>query len=158
MYYRILTIFLLSFTLASADRIKADKILVSKRCKYMFLMKDGKVIKRYHVVLGRDRIGHKQKEGDHRTPEGVYNISEKNSQSKFYKALRVSYPNTEDAERAAEEGVSPGGDIMIHGIEGRYAHLGNPYIYTRGCIAVANNEMDEVWSLVDRGTTIEIRP
>jgi murein L,D-transpeptidase YafK len=158
MYYRIFIAILLSCTLASADRIKADKILVSKRCKYMFLMKDGQVIKRYHVVMGRNRIGHKQKEGDHRTPEGTYNISHKNDRSKFYKALRVSYPNPQDATRAAEKGVRPGGDIMIHGVEDRYAHRGNPYIYTRGCIAVANNEMDEVWSLVDQGTTIEIRP
>jgi murein L,D-transpeptidase YafK len=121
-------------------------------------MKEGKVLKRYHVSMGRNRMGHKQQEGDYRTPEGIYCISEKNPQSQFYKSLRISYPNVQDVQQAMELGVPPGGDIMIHGIAPRYANLGNPYEYTRGCIALANHEMDEVWSMIDPGTTIEIRP
>jgi murein L,D-transpeptidase YafK len=158
MCIRILVAFFLSFTLASAAKIKADKILVSKRNNIMFLLKDGKVLKRYRVMLGRNRIGHKQREGDHRTPEGIYHISQKNNQSKFYKALRISYPNAQDAKRAAKKGVRPGGDIMVHGVQECLAHLEKPYRYSRGCIIINNTEMDEVWSLVDQGTTIEIRP
>lgn len=137
---------------------KADKIIVSKRCKYMFLMKKGKVLKRYHVAMGRNRLGHKQQEGDFRTPEGTYCISERKLQSQFYKALRVSYPNAQDVQRAYALGVPPGGDIMIHGVAPHHAKRRSRYIYTRGCIALANREMDEVWSMVEPGTPIEIRP
>lgn len=157
--WTLITLLLVLPTLSCAvsNPMKADKILVFKRDKYMLLLKDGKVLRRYNVTLGRNLSGHKQMEGDYRTPEGVYTISEKKPQSRFYKSLRISYPNCEDIERAAELGVDPGGDIMIHGIEKRYAKRGNPYIWTRGCIALPNPQMEEVWTLVDAGTPIEIR-
>lgn len=140
---------------------QADHIIVYKSQRKMELLTNGKVIKSYKIALGGNPVGAKTRQGDHRTPEGIYRIDAKNAHSRFHLALHVSYPNAEDRERARKLGVSPGGDIMIHGLPDRYAHLGSlqsHYDWTDGCIAVSNSEIEEIWKLVPVGTEVEIRP
>lgn len=137
---------------------RADYIVVDKKRKIMHFMSDGKVFRTYKVALGSSK-GKKRKEGDKKTPEGVYTIGYRNSQSSFYLSLHVTYPNTEDRDWARRNGVSPGGDIMIHGLPNeswKHPWLGHPSRnWTAGCVAVTNAEMDEVWQYVIRGTVIE---
>jgi len=83
-----------------------------------------------------------------------------NPQSRFYRALHLSYPNADDLLRAREFGVAPGGDIEIHGLPQGFAHYDPPVFYkdwTDGCIAVSNQSMDAIWTRVALGTAVEIR-
>lgn len=121
----------------------------------MLLLSGESVVRSYRIALGRDPLGHKQEEGDGRTPEGRYTIDRRNPKSKFHLSLHISYPNRADHARAAAAGVSPGGDIMIHGLKPGVSH---PEDWTAGCIAVTNAEMEEVWDLVADGTPVEINP
>ena len=127
----------------------------------MYLLADGIRIKSFRVAFGANPVGHKQRRGDQRTPEGAYILDYKNSRSSFYKSIRISYPNNRDREAAARLGVEPGGQIMIHGQpNGRSGQSlqNRPVNWTNGCIAVTNSEMDEIWRLIEVGTPIEIRP
>ena len=113
------------------------------------------VVRSYRIALGAVPSGHKEREGDGRTPEGVYVIDRRNPKSAYHLSLHISYPNEADRERARALGVDPGGDIMIHGMpNGGEARSGD---WTRGCIAVTNAEIEEIWELVADGTVIEIR-
>ena len=139
----------------------ADKILVFKSKRELHLLKGEKILKTYKVALGGDPLGHKQVEGDKKTPEGKYKIIGHNPKSKFYKSLRVSYPNDKDRENAAKQGMSAGSDIMVHGLGTGFSHLGKLHLlsdWTLGCIAVTNDEIDEIYAAVTDGTTIEIKP
>ena len=127
----------------------------------MQLLQGGKVLKTYSVALSREPVGAKQREGDHKVPEGKYAIDSKKKQSRFHLALHISYPNAADRERARNLGVNAGGDIEIHGLESKYAWLGKLHRqsdWTDGCIAVTNAEIEEIWPLVAVGTPIEIGP
>ena len=140
---------------------EADHVIVNKSQSKMFLLSNGKSFKEYHVVFGENPKGHKQQEGDERTPEGKYVLDYKKEDSSFYKAIHISYPNEEDKKKAEELGVSPGGLIMIHGQKngfGWLSSLAQNFNWTNGCIAVTNTEMDEIWKSVKIGTTIEIQP
>lgn len=140
---------------------KANAILVEKQQRRLTLLRNGTPIKTYAVSLGTDPLGHKLQQGDGRTPEGVYKIDFKNQRSKFHLSLRISYPETADREQARLRGVSPGGDIMIHGLPNGMGWLSHEHLardWTDGCIAVTNEEIEEIWSMVGVGTTIEIRP
>jgi murein L,D-transpeptidase YafK len=140
---------------------KADRIVVEKSVRTMSLIRDGKVLKAYKVALGTQPIGAKERRGDHKTPEGLYVIDSKNARSRFHLALHVSYPNAADRARARKAGVDPGGAIMIHGLESKYAWLGSLHRnvdWTDGCIAVTNAEIEEIWRLIDIGTPVEIKP
>lgn len=144
-----------------ASLIQADKIVVMKSERTMLLLKGGEVLKTYKVALGKNPVGHKMRMGDRKTPEGEYLIDRRNAKSRFYRALHISYPNARDIENARALGVEPGRDIMIHGLPKGYDDLGKwhrTYDWTKGCIAVTNNEIDEIWTMVSDGTTIEIRP
>ncbi|MBF0329855.1 MAG: L,D-transpeptidase family protein [Nitrospirae bacterium] len=146
---------------ATASHTKADKVLVVKNSRIMVLLKDGEILKVYKVSLGKKPTGHKVKAGDQRTPEGSYILDSRNPQSKFYKAIHISYPNKSDAANAQSLGVSPGGGIMIHGLPNKLGELGRlhrRWDWTDGCIAVTNEEMDEIWELISDGTPIEIKP
>jgi murein L,D-transpeptidase YafK len=146
---------------SSPLQTKADRIVVVKSARTMTLMNNGKVLKTYKVALSAHSIGGKERVGDDKTPEGLYSVDWKNAQSKFHLALRVSYPNAVDKERARKLGVNPGGEIEIHGIGAKYGYLGalhRQMDWTAGCIAVTNEEIDEIWKLVAVGTPIEIRP
>jgi len=119
------------------------------------LLRGESVLRSYRVALGREPVGHKEREGDGRTPEGRYTIDLRNPKSRYHLALRISYPNEADRARAREMGVDPGGDIMIHGLKDG---LPREHDWTQGCIAVTDGEMDEIWSLVPEGTPIVINP
>ncbi|WP_010299027.1 L,D-transpeptidase family protein [Candidatus Odyssella thessalonicensis] len=138
-----------------------DRIVVEKSKRSMHLCCGAKAVKTYKIALGRNPVGHKQKQGDCRTPEGQYKISGKNPKSRYYKALRISYPNPQDLICAKKNCVNPGGDIMIHGLGDGFAWLGKTHLlrdWTQGCIAVTNEEMDEIFKSTQVGATIEIRP
>src|SRR5258707_11394529 len=125
------------------------------------LLRNGKVIRVYRVCLGSTPIGAKERQGDGKTPEGIYRIDSRNAGSQFHRALHVSYPNAADRSRARRLHVSPGGEIMIHGVPNRWRALGTAFQYvdwTAGCIAVKDDEIEEIWRLVPNGTVVEIRP
>lgn len=136
-------------------------VVVIKSESKLYLKKDGKVLKEYHVSFGANPEGHKIQEGDERTPEGRYILDYKKSDSAFYKSIHISYPNEADKKRAKEAGVNPGGFIMIHGQKnglGWLSWISQRFNWTDGCIAVSNRAMDEIWNSVNIGTPIEIKP
>ncbi len=140
---------------------KADSILILKKDHLMELLSRGKVIRAYKVALGQGGLAPKVRQGDGRTPEGHYIIDAKYANSEYHKALHISYPNAEDRKRAAKLGVSPGGSILIHGLPNGKGYIGAAhrlYDWTLGCIAVTDEEIDEIWNLVPVGTPVEIRP
>ena len=153
---------LLLFQVAAADDIpKADKVLVDKSEKRLYLIKDGERFMSLPVTFGGEPKGHKVQQGDQRTPEGNYTLEWKNPNSKFYKSIRVSYPNAEDRAKAQRLGVDPGGDIMVHGQANGWqwaSPLLQFFSWTDGCVALSNKNMDKVWEAVEPGTPIEIRP
>lgn len=155
-----LILFLSACGTPQSDRA-VDKIVVKKSSNKMMLYKDNKLIRVYHVALGGNPIGHKQQEGDQRTPEGRYMLNYKNTKSKFYKSINIDYPNKRDIDRATARGVDPGDDIVIHGLPnelGSYTGRLEPMNWTEGCIGVRNHEMDEIWQLVEVDTPIYIYP
>lgn len=158
---KIFILFLCFFMAACATSPAVDRVVVEKSKNKMFLLKQGEVVKSYDVSLGQNPIGHKEQEGDMRTPEGEYEIYYKNNESKFYRSLAISYPNAADVARATARGVSPGGSIVIHGFPNNLGNFTGPFEplnWTEGCIAVRNNEMDEMFRLIALNTPIEIRP
>ena len=138
-----------------------DKIVIVKSDHTMTMMSGERVIRAYKVALGRNPVGPKTRYGDHKTPEGLYVVDAKKSQSRFHLALRLSYPNDADRERAQRENVNPGGDVEIHGIENGLGWIGALHRHadwTDGCIAVTDSEIDEISKAVAAGTPVEIRP
>lgn len=141
--------------------MQADRVLIEKSARQLTLLRNGKALRAYHVSLGSEPAGAKDREGDGRTPEGLYKIDSRNAYSKYHRSLHVSYPNTTDCLRARRLHVSPGGEIMIHGTPNRWRWL--PFVFahtdwTKGCIAVSDVEIEEIWKLVPNGTVVEIRP
>lgn len=127
----------------------------------MSLMSGSEVLKTYKVALGGQPLGAKDRQGDHKTPEGIYSADRKIPHSQFHKALHLSYPSAADHERARRLGVSPGGDVEIHGLGTQWGRIGSQHLlkdWTDGCIAVTNEEIDEIWPLAPTGTVVEIRP
>jgi murein L,D-transpeptidase YafK len=140
---------------------KADKIVVYKARRVMELLRGDTVLRTYHVALGHHPVGPKTASGDGRTPEGSYYIDRRKALSDYHLALHLSYPAPQDIKRAAALGVSPGGNIMIHGQPGGMTPAEERKMstdWTAGCIALTNPEMNEVWRLVDTGTTVVIYP
>ena len=127
----------------------------------MKLMRGNEILKKYKVALGTQPMGAKERQGDHRTPEGNYIVDGKNANSRFYRALHISYPNSADRKHAQQLGASPGGDVEIHGLGKSYGWIGAGHLvkdWTDGCVAVTNEQIDEIFSLVAVGTRVEIRP
>jgi murein L,D-transpeptidase YafK len=138
-----------------------DHILVEKSARRLSIFQKANQIKSYRIALGRNPLGTKQEEGDMKTPEGIYKIDGRNPQSSFHLALHISYPSDEDGKRAAACGVPAGFDIMIHGIQNGRGWIGAFHRWndwTAGCIAVTDEEIEELWRVTPDGTTIEIRP
>jgi murein L,D-transpeptidase YafK len=133
-----------------------DRVIVNKAARELLLVSGEAVVRIYRVALGRNPVGHKQQQGDGRTPEGAYTICGRNPKSRFHLSLRISYPNNADRARAYPE--DPGGDIMIHGLRNGDAACPHPEDWTEGCVAVTNAEMDEIWRLVPDGTAVQINP
>jgi len=138
--------------------LQADHILVEKSAHRMTLFSGDTAIKKYGISLGMRPKGPKTRKGDRKTPEGVYFIDARNPWSRYHRSLHVSYPDKDDVERARKLGKHPGGNIMIHGTGKKYAGVHSEYDWTNGCIAVTDNEIEEIWDLVPNGTKIEIRP
>jgi murein L,D-transpeptidase YafK len=144
-----------------AGPTRADAILVVKSEHRLYLLHGGAVVRSYPVKLGLNPVGPKRHEMDFRTPEGRYMIDGRNANSRYFRALHVSYPNAEDRREAAALRVRPGGDIMIHGLPNAPQ---KPLAYyqtqdwTNGCIALSNEDLREVWSLVPARVPVEIRP
>lgn len=146
---------------APASAKRADEIVVYKSKRVMYLLNKGRIVRKYPIALGKNPVGHKLEWGDNRTPEGKYKIDLKNPKSAFYLSLRVSYPDATDADVAASLDIHPGDWIMIHGLpNGRNANsVQHPKRdWTNGCIAVTNEQMREIWNMVDVGTPISIWP
>ncbi|MFO1423738.1 MAG: L,D-transpeptidase family protein [Candidatus Competibacteraceae bacterium] len=138
-----------------------NRILVEKKARRLTLFRDNKPVKTYAIALGRQPEGHKQFEGDNKTPEGRYVIDSRKMNSSFHRALHISYPSPKDAAFAAGQKKSAGGNIMIHGLPNGMGALGPLHRlrdWTAGCIAVTNAEIEEIWRVVPDGTPIEIRP
>jgi len=146
---------------AQDARLSVDRVVVYNHARKLVLSYRGQELRSYKIALGSEPIGPKTRQGDHRTPEGIYVLDSRNPNSHYYKAFHVSYPNANDKAAARKLGVSPGGDIMVHGLPKEYAWVGKSHTlhdWTDGCIAVTNEEMDELWNLVRVGTPIEIKP
>jgi murein L,D-transpeptidase YafK len=134
-------------------------VVVKKAERRLYLMQGEEALRTYEIALGFQPVGHKTREGDGRTPEGRYVLDRRNSRSRFYKALHISYPSSRDRWRAELRGESPGGMILIHGQPSKKASSTRAeHDWTLGCIAVSNREIDEIWSLTLDGTPIEILP
>lgn len=145
----------------ATDLPRADAVLVRKGERKLYLLKNGQPFREYRIALGANPFGHKQEEGDQRTPEGEYFIDWRNPDSEFHLSLRISYPSPHDRARAAAQGVSPGGMIMIHGQRnglGWFESFQQLRDWTEGCIAVTNAAMEEIWHAVPVGTPIRIEP
>jgi len=139
----------------------ADKILIEKNERRLTLISRGEVLKTYKIALGGNPNGPKERQGDNKTPEGTYVIDSRNKDSRYHLSLHISYPNEKDKQRAKELGVSPGGDIMIHGIKKGFSWVGDFHTevdWTKGCIAVTDEEIEEIEKLAPNGTIVEIRP
>ncbi|MEY6431789.1 L,D-transpeptidase family protein [Thioalkalicoccus limnaeus] len=150
--------------LASAyERLMADLVVVEKSKRRLYLLKDDRPFRSYPISLGFAPEGHKEQKGDGRTPEGRYYLNWRQYSNNFYRSIHISYPNEEDRLNAAREGNDPGGMIMIHGQPRSNAHRELQEIlrsedWTRGCIAVSDSAIDEIWKATRNGTPIEIRP
>lgn len=136
-----------------------ERIVIEKGAREMRLIQNGRVVRRYPIALGFAPEGDKTRQGDGRTPEGIFRIAVRNDTSKYHLSLGLDYPQAHDRARAAAGGYDPGGDIMIHGQPNA---LPDGTIikgdWTAGCIAVSNREMREIWSVTTRETVVEVRP
>jgi murein L,D-transpeptidase YafK len=140
---------------------QADKVLIQKSARQLTLLSHGQPFRSYHISLGSHPKGAKERQGDGRTPEGIYIVDSRNASSKYHLALHVSYPNAADRARARRMRASPGGEIMIHGTPNRWRGVRFVFAHTdwtAGCIAVSDHDIEEIWKLVPNGTAVEIRP
>ena len=139
----------------------ADRIVVRKSKRTLELLHDGALFESFPIALGREPRGSKQEEGDGRTPEGVYLIDSRSMQTRYTRALHISYPDGKDRDRARAMKVEPGGAIFIHGLPSDYGPFDPPEWYrdwTEGCISVGNAAIVKIWDAVPDGTPIEILP
>jgi murein L,D-transpeptidase YafK len=139
----------------------ADFVLVEKGARQLHLLKNGEVLRSYRIALGIRPTGHKEREGDFRTPEGRYRLGRRNPESDYFLSIGISYPSMTDRERAESLGFDPGGEIMIHGLPNEPTRSEAYYRtqdWTNGCIAVSNSDMIDLWLMTGENTPIEIRP
>jgi murein L,D-transpeptidase YafK len=139
----------------------ADRVLVQKGDRKLQLLRNGSVLREYKIALGLRPEGHKEFEGDFRTPEGLYRLNRRNPNSEFFLSIQIDYPNDRDVQRARRQGLRPGGAIMIHGqpnVPRKPRDYYSNVDWTEGCIAVSNSDMVEIWLMTPPDTPIEIRP
>ena len=149
---------LIALGLGSVQLYAPDRVVVRKAERQLEIYRGPQLLKSFKVALGRNPVGPKRRQGDGRTPEGRYSIDYRNARSAYYRALHISYPAPADVREARRLGVDPGGAIMIHGLPNGVAAVGEGEDWTEGCIAVSNEAMDELWTLIADGTVIEIQP
>lgn len=149
------------YSLKTSAKNKVDRVVVHKELRKMELWCGGDILKTYKIALGGSPRGPKTQEGDQKTPEGSYVLDWRNPKSAFHKSIHISYPNAKDRAQAQKRGVRAGGDIFLHGIGKKWGFLGASHAlhdWTLGCVAVTNEEMDEIWDMVPNGTPIIIKP
>ena len=131
-----------------------DRIVVEKSARTLSTFRSGKLVKQYRIALGQNPNGAKEQEGDMKTPEGTYTVDGRNAASDFHLALHISYPSAADSARAAD----PGSDLEIHGLPNGHgsADFHPNTDWTAGCIAVTDEEIDELWQITPVGTVVEI--
>ncbi|GLS83184.1 L,D-transpeptidase family protein [Paraferrimonas haliotis] len=159
--YLLLAFIILALSVSSfgAQASKVDLVHVDKSIRMMYLKSGDTIVSEYRIALGDNPKGHKRQEGDQRTPEGLYTLNYKNEHSHYYRAFHIDYPNEKDRRIAKALGINPGGQIMIHGqkpLNAGYSPLDQNFDWTNGCIAVTNEQMNEIMSLVSEGTPIHI--
>jgi len=156
-----LGLFALPLLAFAAPAPLADRVVIDKSERSLMLYAGERRLATFWVSLGADPVGRKACRGDNRTPEGFYRVAGRKENSDFHRALRISYPSAEDVERARELGCEPGGDIMIHGLKNQWPRkTGRLHLlrdWTRGCVAVTNEEIERIWAMVPDGVTVEIR-
>jgi len=143
------------------SNILIDNIVIYKSKRQLLVYSDGQLLKTYKISLGRQPVGSKEFEGDKKTPEGVYFINDKSLNSRYHKNLGISYPDQDDINNANQLGKSAGGNIKIHGLRNKMGFVGKFhrwFDWTLGCIAVTNEEIDELYKATTIGTRIEIKP
>ena len=148
-------------TIQAAEFPIADKVIIEKAARKLYLLQNGKAFRTFKIALGIRPVGHKKKEGDFRTPEGTYLLDSRNQNSEFFLSIHVSYPNQVDRREANTIGVDPRGAIMIHGQPNEPTKSETYYRtqdWTNGCIAVSNSDMIDIWLMTGENTPIEIRP
>ncbi|WP_112311342.1 L,D-transpeptidase family protein [Pseudogemmobacter bohemicus] len=163
--FRLLLILALVVTVAACGRKdtkfrtyngpEVTSVIIQKGERKMYLLNNEKVLKKYDVGLGFQPLGHKQFEGDGKTPEGTYYMTFKNPNSRYHLSLYVDYPNVVDKEFARSQNKSPGGEIFIHGGPRNKVSVRD---WTEGCIAVTDDQIEEVYSMVNLGTPVHILP
>lgn len=145
----------------AGDFTIADKVVVEKGNRKLHLVKRGEPFRTFDIALGIEPLGHKEREGDQRTPEGLYSLDIRHPDSDFFLAIRISYPGPKDRDYARSNGYDPGGAIMIHGQPNAPTYSAAYYRtqdWTNGCIAVSNSDMIDIWLMTANGTPIEILP
>jgi murein L,D-transpeptidase YafK len=145
----------------SAAMPVADRIIVRKSERRLYLLHRGDVLRSYRVALGLMPEGPKERAGDFRTPEGRYQLTRRNARSDYFLSIQVSYPNDQDVRRARHDHVDPGGSIMLHGLPNYLRHSPEYYAksdWTDGCIAMSDSDMVELWMMTQDNTPIEIVP
>ena len=146
---------------SGASMPMADRVVVKKGERRLLLMHGDSILRTYKVALGLNPVGHKERAGDFRTPEGRYRLTRRNPRSDFFLSIQVSYPNDQDLKKARRNGWDTGGSIMIHGLPNQLKHTPAYYEnrdWTDGCIAVSNADMLEIWLLTANNTPIDILP
>ncbi len=166
LFFSIITVSL--YTCIAADRTSKapalptiTRIVVDKSKRQLSVYNKDSLLKTYKIALGFAPTGHKEQEGDGKTPEGCYKICAKNPNSKYHLSLKVSYPNATDIKCAKDKCVPPGDHIMIHGLGKGFSFLGSKHVlsdWTLGCVALTNEEIEEIYRSVNVGTTIQINP
>lgn len=146
---------------AASAPLLADRVVVHKAERRMYLMHGATVLRSYRVALGLNPVGPKEQEGDSRTPEGHYQLTRRNPRSEYFLSIQVSYPNDKDLQRARRNRLTPGGAIMIHGLPNDLRREPGYYEkrdWTDGCIAVSDSDMLEIWLMTPQDTPIDILP
>ena len=139
----------------------ADEVIIDKSDRELYLLNGGKIFRTFKIALGISPTGDKKKEGDFKTPEGSYLLDIRNPNSDYFLSIHVSYPSAADRREANQDGVTPGGAIMIHGQPNLPSHSETYYRtqdWTNGCIALSNSDMIDMWLMTGNNTPIEIRP
>ena len=152
---------LFSASAPASDFPMADKIVVEKENRKLYLMRNGEIFRTFEVALGVAPIGDKEREGDQRTPEGRYLLDDRNPDSDFFLSIHISYPSLAERAAARQMGLDPGGAIMIHGQPNEPTFSAAYYRqedWTNGCIAVSNSDMIDIWLMTPSDIPIEILP
>ncbi len=176
---------ILIFTLSFMPFAQASEyqILISKKNKELILEKAGEVVKKYHIASGKGGKGTKRRQGDSKTPLGVYRISKFKESSRFHYFIQLDYPNLIDAwygyknktidskdfkriasaykkREAPPQDTKLGGFIGIHGLgveNEEKLTIHQEINWTEGCIALTNAEINDLRKFIGVGTPVIIK-